>query len=355
MIRLFHTKSDAEEVQIVREVLESGNLVMGPHIEALERELGEFLGGGEAVCCASGTDALIIALEITLGAKMRGRGVVVPAMTFSATYEAVLRAGYIPKVCDVDPASLTPTVDHVRQAWLDSIGNGTSVAAVIIVHLYGWPARHILEIRDFCSEQNLLLIEDAAQAFGASRDGIMVGQFGQAGIYSFYPTKPLGGIGDGGAVYYENAPYLASQARSLRNHGRTNIGQLLPGFNSRMDEANAAILRHRLNNYAANVIIREQMSGRYHLNGLKKLSIDRKGGGVPYVYPILSSDRDEIRARLADVCQTGVHYDPAVSGLPYVKAQCPAADWGAKATLSLPCHHKMTVEDVDRICDAVRG
>lgn len=361
MTPLFYTKASERELEAVSAVLASGQLVMGPHIEALEREIGSVFGDPEAaVCCASGTDALSIALETVLGYG-EGQGVIVPSMTFSATYEAVLRVGYTPIICDVDE-SLTPTVDQVRSLTVEALNSGISIAGVVLVHLYGWPARHLLEIAEFCKEQRIPLIEDAAQAFGASRQGKMVGTFGDAAIFSFYPTKPLGGIGDGGAVYFHNnldgvVGWRSEHARALRNHGRIPAGyQAYPGFNSRMDETNAAVLRDRLSSFGDNLERRRAISARYHAGGLKKLAPDRKGRGVPYVYPILVEDRDKLRAKLATLgFQTGTHYDPPLCGLSYTQVKKKTyAGQAAKRLVTLPCHHMMTETDADRICDAVR-
>lgn len=354
MIRLFHTGVDEAETAIVNQVLSSGQLVMGQHIVALEEELTNYLdaGVGGTVACASGTDALTLALEET---GCTGLGVIVPAMTFSATHEAVIKAGAVPVVCDIDDETLVPTVTQIRSAMVTSITQGIPIAGVIIVHLYGWPAYDLEAVVDFCRGQNICLIEDCAQSFGASLNGRETGTFGNAAAFSFYPTKPLGGIGDGGAVYFPNAA-LAAHARAKRNHGRTDGGQLFPGYNSRMDEINAAVLRHRLMAHEENIDKRRELSGRYHHHGIKKLSFNRKGRGVPYVYPVLVDEREATRFRLADIgVETRVHYDPPVSGLPYVNADCPNAKWVSRRILSLPCHQGMTLEDVDRISDAVRG
>jgi dTDP-4-amino-4,6-dideoxygalactose transaminase len=353
VIRLFHTEASEAEVEIASKVLRSGNLVMGQHIEGFAQELEFFHGqDGGFVPCASGTDALVMALE-ELGCY--GWGVIVPALTFSATYEAVLRAGAIPVTCDVNDETGTPSVSQIRDAVVHSMAAGTGICAIVLVHLYGWPAHDLAEIVEFCHSQNVLLIEDCAQAMGSSLGGRMVGTFGDAAAFSFYPTKPLGGIGDGGAAYFPDKR-KAQIAAARRNHGRNNGAQEFPGYNSRMDEVNAAVLRHRLHYYSSNIEMRRMLSGRYHQNGLKKLSLKRQGKGVPYVYPILVDGREAVRFRLAESgIESRVHYDPPVSGLPYVAVACPNADFISRRVLSLPCHHGMTVEDVDRICDAVRA
>lgn len=353
MIPLFYTKTSPKEAELLHSVLESGKLVNGPHAPALETEITDYLGvKGGTVVCASGTDALIMALEQTGCEEF---GVIVPAMTFSATYEAVLRARATPVVCDVDTETATPTVEMVRDALVSAIGSGIPVRAVIIVHLYGWPAHDFEAISEFVRSQDLILIEDCAQCFGARIGEMHMGTVGDAAAFSFYPTKPLGGISDGGAVCFSSSK-MAEYARSVRNHGRTpHSGQDKPGYNSRMGEANAAILRARLWAHSNNLEHRRAISGRYHVNGIKKLSIKRTGRGIPYVYPIMVDEREAIRFRLAEIgVETGIHYDPPVSMLPYVNADCPNAKWVSRRILSLPCHQGMTDADVDRISDALR-
>lgn len=334
-------------------MLRSGQFVIGPELTKFEDDLSQYLGGGYAVGCGSGTDALTLAVEEF---DSKDWCWIVPAMTFSATAEAVIRAGGIPLVADVNQDTLTPSLEDIRECLAEAIYAGYPVAGVILVHLYGWPAYDTVEIAKFCKENNLLLIEDCAQAFGAEMDGHKVGNFGDAAAFSFYPTKSLGGIGDAGAVYFRDNQKAAEAARARRNHGRTDCGQMTPGYNSRIDEPNAALLRYRLARYdSANVAIRREMSGRYHIGGVKKLSLKRAGRGVPYVYPIVVEQRESVRFALAEVgVQTGTHYCPHIGNLPYIRATCPTADWAEKRIVSLPCHHGMSLEDVDRVADALR-
>ena len=351
MIPLFYTAASSEDKNLVLDVLDSGQFVMGKRVEEFEASLNEYFGFGGCVTCASGTDAIVMALE-ELGCNY---GVIVPAMTFSATYEAVLRAGLTPIVCDVDEQTLTPSLNQIRDAMVASITRGQAISAIIIVNLYGWPAYELAEIADFCRAQNIFLIEDCAQSFGAKLDGRLVGTFGDAAAFSFYPTKPLGGIGDGGAVWFADK-VCAETAAARRNHGRVkNNVQVCAGYNSRLDEANAAVLTRRLRDHWRNMEARRVISGQYHVNGLKKLSIRRQGTGVPYVYPIFVDNREHVMFKLASIgVGSRVHYDPPVSELPYVMAACPNAKWAASRILSLPCHQGMTTTDVNRISDVIR-
>lgn len=281
--------------------------------------------------------------------------VIVPAMTFSATAEAVIRAGGTPLVCDIDEEYLTPSLDDIKEAYLEAIYQGIRVTGVVLVHLYGWPAFDTLRIRDFCHEYGLFLLEDCAQAFGANLDTKMVGTFGDAAAYSFYPTKSLGGIGDAGAVMFPEKG-LAEWARAKRNHGRTEIGQMFPGYNSRIDEPNAALLRYRLSTYEEdNVAKRLKTYFEYCAHGLKAISVKTTAHGVPYVFPILVGNREAVRFKLAEIgVQTGTHYDPPLSKLPYCQSFCPNAEWAAGRIVTLPCHHRMPEGAVAAIADAIR-
>ena len=363
VIRLFNTTTSQEEKSLILDVLDSGQLVMGPHITALELELDEYLTPrgpardlsipGNVVCCGSGTDALVLAIEETYCVdNPNPAGFIVPAMTFSATYEAVLKAGCYPIVCDIDPETGTPTVDLIRDAMVGAIADGTPVAGVILVHLYGWPAYELEAIVDFCKAQNILLIEDCAQSFGALVFARRVGTFGDAAAFSFYPTKPLGGIGDGGAVWFANNDQ-AKRGRAARNHGRQDGIQIFPGYNSRLDETSAVVLRHRLAGHDENHTTRHILAQNYTANGLR--AFKQMGNAIPYVNPIMVDNREKVRFKLAtDGIQTGIHYDPPVSRLSYVGGKFPNAKAMSQRILSLPCHHGLTVADVDRISDAVR-
>lgn len=344
MIRLFHTQCSEEEIEIASGVLRHGQLVMGEHVHALEHELADYLGVDEdaVVTCASGTDALVLALEELV---MPGEEVIVPAMTFSATYEAVLRVGAKPVVADVDPLALCMTASEVARL----ITKHT--AAVILVHLYGWPARDVLKIKAICETNGLAMIEDTAQALGSEIDGCKAGTIGEAAAFSFYPTKPLGGVGDGGAVLFKETEQ-GLRAKARRNHGREYGAQNSPGYNSRLDEVNAAVLRHRLRGYGATLGRLRSLAGRYR----SEFHVERHDNMLPapYVLPGRHPRRDELIAHLAkNGIESRPHYDPPVSGLPYVNASCPAAAHAAKRIVSLPCHRAMTLEQVDVVCAAV--
>jgi dTDP-4-amino-4,6-dideoxygalactose transaminase len=192
-----------------RAVLESGRYVLGPEVEAFERELAAYVGAGHCVGVANGTEALTIALRALDVSP--GDEVVVPALTFYATAEAVVNAGARPVFCDVDPRTFTMTAATAEPA----IGERT--AALLPVHLFGNPAP-IGELRELAVAHDLRLLEDAAQAAGATLAGRRAGSLGDAAAFSFFPSKNLGGFGDGGAILTTDDE-VAARARRLRVHG----------------------------------------------------------------------------------------------------------------------------------------
>ena len=254
-------------------------------------------------------------------------------------------------VVDIDHLTLSPTIMDYASAL-----NGRT-AAMVVVHLHGWPYEGTRTLRRLCQAHRVILIEDCAQAFGAEIDGIKVGTIGHAAAFSFYPTKPLGGIGDGGAVTFQSE-LSANRARAKRNHGRLNKIQEIVGYNSRLDEANAAVLRMRLATYPKTLERLRTNAGRYE-RGIKRVETRaiehaRHSLPAPYVYPVSVPKRDKLMALLLESgVETRPHYDPALSGLPYVKDKCPSADYAAKTLLSLPCHRGMSVGDINFVCNSM--
>src|SRR5579862_2114569 len=218
-------------------VLESGRFILGPEVAAFEREMGAFLGGVDAVGCASGTDALVLALRaLEIGA---GDEVIVPAFTFAATAEAVVLAGATPVFADIEPETFT--LDAPSAATLV----GPRTRALIPVHLFGHCAQ-MEPLLALAERRGLLVVEDAAQALGAHWRGRPAGTLGHAAAFSFFPTKNLGAPGDGGLVTTTQAG-VAERLRELRVHGRRGRDRHESiGLNSRLDEIHAAVLRVKL-------------------------------------------------------------------------------------------------------------
>lgn len=227
----------AEIDAAVQQVFLKGAFIDGAENAALEHELAEYIGAAEVICVNSGTDALLLSLKaLGIGA---GDDVIVPAFTFFATAEAVSLAGARPCFADCAPGQYNIDVDGIREALTPR------TKAVIAVHLFGQPV-DLKPLQEFCVNHDLWLIEDAAQAIGARYHDRGIGSFGVTGAFSFYPTKNLGAYGDGGAIACSDRD-LASRLRRFRNHGRQDRYQHAEiGFNSRLDELQAAILRVKL-------------------------------------------------------------------------------------------------------------
>ena len=239
----FRKHKPAIEKAICR-VLESGWYILGKEVEAFEREFGSFLGGGPVVGVANGTDALVLALR-GLGLKP-GAGVVTVAHTATATVAAIELAGGVPVFTDIDPVWMVMDPQKLADSIREYRREGkTPLQAVVAVHLYGQPA-DMEGIRSVCRKEGLLLVEDCAQSAGAAWAGRKTGTWGDAASFSFYPTKNLGALGDGGAVVTAD-PAVAKRVRMLREYGwsQRNMSRF-PGMNSRLDEIQAAILRVKL-------------------------------------------------------------------------------------------------------------
>jgi UDP-2-acetamido-2-deoxy-ribo-hexuluronate aminotransferase len=241
----------------------NAQFIGGEEVSRLESRLQEGLGVGFAISCANGTDALQLALR-ALGVG-RGDTVLVPNVTFWATFEAVVNVGADPATLDADLSDGGISL----QALEDAIERLQPKAA-IIAHLYGWGTAHLREIRDLCSARGVLLLEDGAQCYGATFEGKSVFEGALISTSSFYPAKVLGGAGDGGAVFTDD-PALADRARRLGNHGRTtHYGYGLLGWNSRLDALQAAFLNLSMDHIAARIASRRRAAAFYqsHLPAL---------------------------------------------------------------------------------------
>ncbi len=302
-----HRELGAELEAAVLEVIRSAQFVGGPVVAAFEREFAGYLQCEHTVAMANGTDALELALralELPAGAE-----VLVPANTFIATAAAVVRAGGVPRFVDVEPDTGLIDVGSCEEQLSERTWG------LMPVHLYGRtvPMRPLLELAE---RHGLAIVEDAAQAHGAQRDGCYAGTFGHIGCFSFYPGKNLGAFGDAGAAVTHD-PRVADRLRLLREHGRRDHRtHELVGANSRMDPVQAAVLRVKLRHLDRYNEQRRRAAAWYR-EALPPAILD--GGcevpeaDVHHLFPILVEDRDALAARLAEAgVQTGVHYAPTV-------------------------------------------
>jgi dTDP-4-amino-4,6-dideoxygalactose transaminase len=278
-----------------RAVLETGRYILGPEVEAFESEFAAYVRAGYCVGLANGTDALEVGLR-ALGVGP-GDEVVVPAFTFFATAEAVVALGATPVFCDVDPGTWCMTAATATPA----IGERTR--ALLPVHIFGNPAP-VGELMDLAEQRDIKVLEDAAQAHGAELNGRMAGGLGHAAAFSFFPSKNLGGFGDGGALTTDD-PEVAEAARLLRTRGSKDKRTFTEvGYNSRLDELQAAGLRVLLPHLAGWIEARRRAAAGYLEAGLADLTqvqAETPGGrSAWHILAIASPERDRLAAGLAD-------------------------------------------------------
>ena len=356
-LRAAHAELAPDIEMSIKRVIDNTAFVNGPEVAAFEQEYAEFTGLGHCVGVANGTDAIELALraaEVPAGAR-----VVMPANTFAATAEAVVRAGAVPVFVDVDPEHLLIDPSQVAGA----IGPGT--AAVIPVHLYGQMAP-MKAITDLAAQHGAVVIEDAAQAQGATQRDSCPGALSQAAATSFYPGKNLGAYGDAGAVLTGSAT-VAAQVRLLRDHGCVDKYQhVIVGFNSRLDSLQAAVLRVKLRRLKDWNELRRQAAARYDelLAGIDEIALPRTAEGnqhVWHLYVIRVPRRDAVLETLRELgIQAGIHYpfplhlQPAFRTFGYGPGDFPVAEAAAASILSLPLYPHITPDQQHRVAEAVR-
>ena len=340
----------------VARVLDSGWFILGPEGEAFERELAECLGAREAVAVGNGTEAIQLALEaLGIGA---GDEVVTSPLTAAFTALGVMRAGARPVFADLDPLTLNVSPDAVARVLTPR------TKAILPVHLYGHPA-DLDPLLALARARGIALVEDACQAIGATYKGKRVGALSGIGALSFYPTKNLGALGDGGAVVLQD-PAVAARLRRLRNGGQSDrYRHEVAGINSRLDEMQAAILRVGLRHLEAWMARRRALAGRY-LAGLAgaRVALPRDqpyAGSAHHLFVVRHPDRDTLAAGLKERgVGTLIHYpiplhlQPAFAGLGR-PGEFPVAEKAAGEILSLPLYPEMSDAQADVVIDAVRA
>ncbi len=334
------------------QVLDASAFVLGEEVERFETEFAGYCGTRHCVGVASGTAALTIMLQASgIGA---GDEVIVPAHTFIATALAVLHAGAVPICADVDTGTglLDPAAARAAIS--------PKTAALLPVHLYGQTCP-MDELRELATQYGLALFEDAAQAHGASYRGARTGSLGTAGAFSFYPSKNLGALGDGGAICTDSDD-LAQAARGLRDLGRADgRAHTLAGYNERLDGLQAAVLRIKLGWLDEWNAARRAHAASYRARLAGHVELLTEGAGqdcVYHLFPVRLDDRDGLAHRLAERgIGTGVHYPrslPDQAALPELRGfDAPVArDWAARE-LSLPLFPELTNDEVGAVCEAI--
>jgi dTDP-4-amino-4,6-dideoxygalactose transaminase len=335
--------------------LENTHFILGPNVQEFENETAAYLGVNHAVSCASGTDALHLAL-VALGVGP-GDEVITTPFTFIATAEAIRYVGATPVFVDIDERTFNIDLNQLEAALTPA------TKAVIPVHLFGQPVDTV-SLKAFCEAHDLLLVEDCAQSFGAAVKDRMTGGFGDAGCFSFFPSKNLGGVGDGGLVTSQSDE-VAARLRMLRNHGSSKrYYHDTIGFNSRLDELQAVVLRIKLKHIDRYNQERRRVAHRYN-DGLVGTDIltpheDGIGTHVFHQYTLLSDRRDRIMAALSDKEIASAIYYPVplhqqkafqdtVSGQNF-----PVTESVAARCLSLPIFPELENSQIDTICEVIK-
>jgi dTDP-4-amino-4,6-dideoxygalactose transaminase len=350
-----HVQVERDLSAAVTRVLRSGRYILGDELTAFEQELAANFGVRHAVGVNSGTSALHLAL-IVAGATVDTEVITTP-LTFVATGLAIKYVGAVPRFVDVDPQTWNIDPEAVERA----ITERTRV--VLAVHLHGRPCE-MLRLRAICAQHRLTLIEDAAHAHGALLHGRYAGALGDLAAFSFYPTKVLGGVGQGGALLTDSA-FMALAAKDLRSYGsHDGINYRVVGFNYRLDEIQSAVLRVKLTHLGSYLEARRRIASNYTRAfssvGIATPSADGAAKHAFYVYAIRHPRRDKLRAFLTRRgVGTGIHYPVPLHLLApfreygYSRGQFPNAERCAREFLSLPIYPAMNGGDVEKVIEDV--
>jgi len=346
-----------EEIKIaIDTVLESQHFILGPEVQGLEREIAAYVDSKFGIGVASGTDALMLALKACdIGP---GDEVLCPSFTFVATANAVSLLGAEPIFIDIDPTTFTIDPSKIDK----SVSPRTK--AIIPVHLYG-QAADMDAIMGIARTQKLRVIEDCAQAIGAAYRGKRVGTFGDFGCFSFYPSKNLGGFGDGGMIVTASEA-LAERVRSLRNYGAVKkYFSEEQGWNSRLDEIQAAILRVKLRYLDKWTAARRERALRYdalfrNIPGLETPVVSPRGTHVFHQYTIRVPQRAQVQNSLAEAAistsvyyPSPIHLQPIYRSLGYKPGDLKETEKAANEVLSLPIYPELTEAQMQRVTHAI--
>ena len=356
--RRYGPAAAGEVLSVLREVADSDEFILKSRAQALEAAIAAHTGAGHAVACASGTGALTLALAaLDIGP---GDEVITPAFSFISSASTIALAGATPVFADVDAE--TATLDPASAS-----GAVTArTKAMVPAHLFSCAAPMVV-LRTVADWYGLALVEDSAVSLGADVDGRPAGRHGDVGVFSFYPGKPLGGVGDGGMVITDDES-LGTVIRMLRNHGQDLSERFLHrmvGFNCRMDEVVAGYLLRQLPQLAATLAARRELARRYE-ERLRPLAPDL----VPppagfedrsvYSYVVRAAERDALRVHLTRRgVQTVVYYprplhlQPVFAALGYATGDFPVAERWAATALALPLYPGLTPAEQDRVCGAI--
>lgn len=352
-----------EFLEAIGRVIDSGRFFFGPDVELLEQEIASLSQATTAVSCASGSDALLLALmALKVGA---GDEVIVPSFTFFASVSCVTRLGATPVFVDIRPDTFNLDADRLAE----HISPRTK--AIIPVHLFGQCAQ-IDRICQLAGEHHLPVVEDAAQAIGAAYHSRPAGSWGEVGCLSFYPTKNLGGMGDGGMMTCGD-PGLADRLRLLASHGmRPRYHHQVVGINSRLDSFQAAVLRIKLKHLDAAIEARQANAARYHRLLSDAALVDDDALSLPsqdpaafhvwnqYAVRVAAGRRDALRLHLSHqgigteiYYPIPLHRQPCFRSLPSAQAALPETEAAAAEVLNLPIYPELRPEEQVRVVEAI--
>jgi dTDP-4-amino-4,6-dideoxygalactose transaminase len=348
----------------VARVLAHCQFVNGPEVQAFERDLAAFCGARHAIGCASGTDALLLVL---MAWEIKpGDAVICPSFTYHATAEMVALLGATPIIADVAPDTFNLDPASCERAVATAKRLGLEPRAIIPVDLFGLPADHEA-ISAVAKKHDLKILDDAAQSFGATYHGKKLGTFGTATATSFFPAKPLGCYGDGGAVFTDDDA-LAARIKSIRLHGegvdRSEAARI--GITGRLDTIQAAILIEKLRIFPDEIAARDRVAARY-THGLADVAVVPRTGNettsvwAQYTIKLRGGQRDKLAADLkAQGIPTAIYYtrplhkQPAYRDYPVADGGVPVSEQLSGEVISLPMHAYLEQPDQDRIIGAVR-
>ena len=361
----------AEVLAAIEAVCEGQRFILGPEVERFERAAAKACGVNHAVGCASGTDALWLAMAaLEIGPD---DSVITTPFSFFATVSSILRAEAKPLLADIDERTFNLSPDSVQQAVELQKIKGRKIAAVMPVHLYGQCA-DMTAFSKLAEEHNLKLIEDAAQAFGATWNGVKAGALGDIAAFSFYPTKNLAAFGDAGMVT-TNDPALAERSRMLRAHGmRQRYFHDEVGWNSRLDTLQAAVLEVKLRRVDAGNARRRELASNYDklltaagltgkttADGVVLPWTDPRAGHVFHQYVVRAPKRDALREFLTGhgigtevYYPQPLHQQTALSDLGYKLGDFPVAERTAAEVLALPMYPELREDEQESVVEAIR-
>ncbi|MDR2672011.1 MAG: DegT/DnrJ/EryC1/StrS family aminotransferase [Coriobacteriales bacterium] len=361
-----YLRIQTEVQQAVADVLSSQAYIMGPAVDELEQRLAAYVGIKHAITCSSGTDALVIplmAFELD-----KNDAVFVPSFTFFASAESITLAGGTPVFVDSDPRTFNLTLKNLQAAYARVVTEGKfRPRGILAVDLFGIPADYDT-LASFAREHDLFLIEDAAQAFGATYKGRRAGSFGDVAATSFFPAKPLGCYGDGGAIF-TNDDDLAQTLRSIRVHGQgtDKYDNIRIGINGRLDTIQAVILLKKLAIFDTEITTRNEAAAAYTQALQDILETPFVPNGVQSVwaqYSLLAAGATEREAILAALkakdipaavyYRVPIHLSTAYGALGYQPGNLPVCEDLAQRIFSLPMHPYLSNNDIKLITDTIK-